>query len=127
MSTKTTIPPHMACSLSANLGCRSEMCCTRLAVNAGPKKVAKNRYQGTIETWSGYIFPIKACIDNRKNLLSSNISYTCPDNMVNFGPIAAEIDPVAWGIPQISMGFACWKPYCMHGTQVLGVSYTLRR
>jgi len=25
---------------SANLECRSEMCCTRLAANAGPKKVA---------------------------------------------------------------------------------------
>jgi len=27
-------------------------------------------------------------------LLSSNMSSTCPDNMVNFGPLAAEIDPV---------------------------------
>jgi len=26
-----------------------------------------------------------------KNLLSSNISSTCPHNMVNFGPLAAEI------------------------------------
>jgi len=33
---------------SANLECRSEMCCTRLAANAGAKKVAKNRYLGTI-------------------------------------------------------------------------------
>jgi len=33
---------------SANLECRSEMCCTRLAGNAGPKKVAKNRHLGTI-------------------------------------------------------------------------------
>jgi len=33
---------------SANLECRSEMCCTRLAANAGPKKVAKNRHLGTI-------------------------------------------------------------------------------
>ena len=28
--------------------CRSEICCSRLAANAGPKKVAKNRYMGTI-------------------------------------------------------------------------------
>jgi len=34
-----------------------------------------------------------------KNLLSSNISSTCPHNMVNFGPPAAEIGPVVWGIP----------------------------
>ena len=32
----------------ANLECRSEMCGTRLAANAGPKKVAKNRHLGTI-------------------------------------------------------------------------------
>jgi len=34
-----------------------------------------------------------------KNLLSSNISSTCPHNMVNFGQLAAEIDPVVWGTP----------------------------
>jgi len=28
-----------------------------------------------------------------KNVLSSNMSYTC-SNMVNFGALAAEIDPV---------------------------------
>ena len=33
---------------STNLECRSERCCTRLAANAGPKKVAKNRHLGTI-------------------------------------------------------------------------------
>jgi len=33
---------HM-CGLSANLRCRSEACCTRLAENTGRKKVAKNR------------------------------------------------------------------------------------
>ena len=33
---------------SANLECRSERCCTRLAANAGPKKVAKNRHLCTI-------------------------------------------------------------------------------
>ena len=33
---------------SANLECRSEMCFTPLAANAGPNKVAKNRHLGTI-------------------------------------------------------------------------------
>jgi len=37
----------------------------------------------------GYIFAIEAYIDNRKNLLSSNTSSTCPRNMVNFGPLTA--------------------------------------
>jgi len=36
------------CGLSANLGCMSETCCTRLAENTGRKKVAKNRHLGTI-------------------------------------------------------------------------------
>jgi len=45
----STILPHMVwCGLSANLECRSEMCCTRLAENTGRKKVAKNRHLGTI-------------------------------------------------------------------------------
>jgi len=35
-------------------------------------------------TLSGYIFATKARIDNRKNLLNSNISSTCSHNMVNF-------------------------------------------
>jgi len=79
-------------------------------------------------TLSGYIFATKACIDNRKkNLLSSNISSTCPDNMANFGPIAAEICWRVWGTLQISMGFACWQRYCMHDIPVLGVRQTLRR
>ena len=43
----STILPHMVC-LSANLTCRSESCCTRLAGNAGRKKVTKNRHLGTI-------------------------------------------------------------------------------
>ena len=46
---------------------------------------------------SGYIFVSKARIDNRKNLLSSNFSSTCPHNMVNFGPLAPEIGPIVWG------------------------------
>ena len=39
---------HTWCGLSANLRCRSETCCTRLAENTGRKKVAKNRHLGTI-------------------------------------------------------------------------------
>ena len=39
---------HTWCGLSANLECRSEMCCTQLAENTGRKKVDKNRHLGTI-------------------------------------------------------------------------------
>jgi len=63
---------------------------------------AKSRHLGTIvgpTTLSGYIFATKARIDNRKKVLSRNISSRCPHNMVNFGLLAAEIDPVVWGTP----------------------------
>ena len=57
-------------------------------------------------TLSGYMFATNARIDNRgKNLLSRNISSTCPYNMVNCGPLAAEIGPVVWGTPANFNGF----------------------
>jgi len=34
------------CGPSANLECRSETCCARLAGNAGPKKSPKSRHLG---------------------------------------------------------------------------------
>jgi len=39
------------------------------------------------------------------NLLSSNIVSRCLHNMVNFGPLAAEIGPVVWGTPANFNGF----------------------
>ena len=104
----SAILPHMMCGLSANLRCRSETCCTRLAGNAGRKNDAKNRHLGTIAQIcpSGYIFATKARIDNReKHLLNSITSSTCPHNMVNVGPLAAEIVPLVWGTPGNFNGF----------------------
>ena len=40
-----------------------------------------------------------------KNLLSSNISSTCPHHMVNFGLLAAEIVSGVWGTPATFNGF----------------------
>jgi len=33
------------------------------------------------------------------------MSSACSHNMVNFGPLAAEIDPVVWGTPANFQGF----------------------
>jgi len=45
-------------------------------------------------------------IDNRKkNLLSSDMSFTCPHNMVNFGLLTAEIHRVVCGTPANFNGF----------------------
>jgi len=45
------------------IGCRSETCCTRLAGNAGCKKLPSAHHHTTL---SAYIFATKARIDNRK-------------------------------------------------------------
>jgi len=46
--------------------------------------------------------------------------------MVNFSPLAAEIDPVVWGTPANFCGFG-FLAALLHGTPVLGISQTLRR
>jgi len=74
---------------------------------------------------SGYIFGTKARIDNREKPLNSNISSTCPDNMVNFGPLAAEIGLPVWGTPANFNGFRVLAALLL-GTLVVGVSQTLR-
>ena len=100
------------------------MYCTWLAANAGPKKWPSGQHCTTL---SGYIFANKACIDNRKkNLLSSSISSTRPHNMVNFGPLAAEIVSLVWGTPAKFDGFGVLAAL-LHGILVVGVSQTLRR
>jgi len=48
---------------------------------------------------------------SEKNLLSSNISSTCSHNMVNFGPLAAEIVSLVWGTPA-NFGLASSQRYC---------------
>ena len=89
-------------ALKANLECRSEMRCTRLAANTGRKKSPSRHHRTNL---SGHIFATKACIDNRKNLLSSDMSSTCPHNMVNFGLLTAEIVPVVRITPANFNGF----------------------
>jgi len=66
----------------------------------GTQKIAKMSPSGHHRTTlSGYIFATKARIDNWKNPLSSIISSTCPHNMVNFGPLTAEIGSGVWDTP----------------------------
>jgi len=69
-------------------------------------KIAKKSPSGHHRTTlSDYIFATKACIDNRKNLLNSNISSTRPHNMVNFGALTAEIGSGVCGTPANFNGF----------------------
>ena len=92
-----------------------------------PKKSSKNSHLGTIAQLCRAVFATEARIDNRKkNLLSSNISLTCPYNIVNFGLLAAEIVSLVRGIPANFNGFRVLAAL-LHGTLVVGVSQTLRR
>jgi len=66
---------HTWCGLSANLGCRSETCCTWLTANIGCKNSPSGHHRTTL---SGCIFATKSYIDNRKKLVKqqylSNVS-----------------------------------------------------
>jgi len=91
------------------------------------QKIAKNSPSGHHRTTlSGYIFTTKAHINNqKKNLLNSNVSPTCPHNMVNFGPLAAEIYWRVWGTPAHFNGVRVLAAL-LHSTLVVAVSQTLR-
>jgi len=82
------------------------MCCTWLAENTGRKNDAKNRHLGTIPQLCRAISWQQRHVSTiGKNLLSSNISSTRDHNMVNFGPLAAEIVSGVWGTPANFNGF----------------------
>jgi len=89
----------------------------RLAENTGHKKIAKNSPSDHHRTTlSGCIFTTKALIRQwEKNLLNSNVSPTCPHNIVTFGPLAAEIGSIVWGTPANFNGF-CVLAALLHGT-----------
>jgi len=116
-----------------------EMYCTALAENTGRKKSQFWHHRTTLEMQdpknrqkspsghrctilSGYIFVTKAHIDNRKNSLNSNVSPTCPHNMVNFGLPAAETCWRVWGTPASFNGFRVCAAL-LHGAVVVGVSH----
>jgi len=101
------------------------MYCTRLAENTGRKNDAKIRYLSTIgrlcRTMSSQLRHISTI---GKNLLNSNISPTCPYNMVNFGPLVTDIGSLVWGTPANFNEFRVLAAL-LHGTLVVGVSQTL--
>jgi len=91
------------------------------------QKIAKSRHLGTIpQVCRAISSQLKHVSAIGKNLLSSNISCTCPHNMVNVGPLAAEIVSLVWGAPANFNGFGVLAAL-LHGTPVVDVSQTLRR
>ena len=99
------------------------MCCERLAENAGPKKSTKIRHLGTIPQLCR---AISSQLRHVSTIGINSISCTRPHNMVNFGPLAAEICWRVWGTPANFNGFLVLAAL-LHGTLVVGVNQTLRR
>ena len=83
------------------------MCCTRLAENTGRKHDAKN---AICAPWHKFV--TKACIDNRKMLLSINISSICLHNLVNTAHQRLRAVREFGAPQQISTGFASCQRYC---------------
>jgi len=113
--------------LSANLGCRSEFL-KRAARGSLKIQDAKIRHAPS-HNFVGlglYLRNSGTYRQSEKNLLNSNISSICPYNMVNFGPLAAEICWRVWGTPANFNGFRVLASL-LHGSTVVGVSQTLRR
>jgi len=54
------------------------------------------------------------------------MSYRCPHNTVDFGPLAAKIGPVVWDTPANFNGFRVLAAL-LHGIRALGASQTLWR
>jgi len=95
--------------------------------NAGRKKSPKSCHLRTVaQICRAISSQLRHVSTIGKKLVKQQTSSTCPDNMANFGPLAAEIDPVIWGTPANFNAFRVLAAL-LHGSQVLGVSQTLRR
>jgi len=75
------------------------MCCEWLAECTGCKNYAKSQFGHHRIALVGCIFATNKYIDDRKNLLNSDTFFTCPHNVVNFGPLTADIGWQVWGTP----------------------------
>jgi len=65
------------------------------------------------QLWRAVSSQLRHILTIGKNLVNSSISSTCPHNMVNIGPLTAEIGlPVRGTSRHISMGFMSWLRYC---------------
>jgi len=118
---------YTCCGPSANSECRSEMCCMRLAGNAGPKKSPTIRHLSTIaQLWRATSSQLRHVSTVGKNLLNSNVSPTCLYNMVNFSPLAAETVSLVWGTPANVNGFRVLTTLLHSTLVVVGISQSLQ-
>jgi len=98
-----------------------------LAENTGRNKSPKIRHLDTI---AQLCWPISSQLRHvstvGKKLVKQQYLPTYPYNMVNFGPLAAEIGSLVWSSPANFNGFRILAAL-LHGTLVVGISQTLQR
>ena len=87
--------------ISVNLECRSEMCCTRLAENAGPKKSPKIGHLGTIAQLCRAISSTKARINNWKKLVKQQYLLHMSPQYGELGPLTVQTKLAGLGHPII--------------------------
>ena len=93
------------------------MYCTWLAENTGCKKLRKNRHLSTItQLCRAVCLQLRHVPTVGKSLLNSNTTSTYPCNMVNFGPLTAEIGSGVWGIPANVNGFRVLRVSAWHSS-----------
>ena len=101
------------CGRSANLECRSEMCCTWLAENTQRKNYAKKlpsvHHRTTL---LGYIFATKAHIDNRKKLVKQQYLLQISSQYGELQPTNGCYQLASLGTQQISTSVGSWLRYC---------------
>jgi len=99
---------HTWCGLSANLGCRSETCCMRLAEYTGHKKLPKNRHLRTIAQLC------RAMSSQLRHVSTVGFLYSNIHMSAQYGELRPTSASVRlFGAPQqISTGFASWLRYC---------------
>jgi len=102
------------------------MCGTRLAESTWRKNNAQIAICAASHNFAGAISLQLRHISTIKKLVKQQCLPTCPHNMVNFGPLVAEICWRVWGTPANFNGFHVLAAL-LHGTLVVGVSQTLPR
>jgi len=100
---------HTWCGLSANLECRSEMCCTRLAGNTGRKMMQKTASAHHHATLLSYICSqLRHVSTIGKKLVKQQY---IPHMSLQYGelrPIAAEIISLSLFIPRLISAVGDW-------------------
>ena len=77
------------------------------------QKIAKNRHLCTIPQLCRVISSqLRHVSTIGKKLVKLQYLLHMPNNMVNFGPLTAEIGSGVLDTPAISTGFASWQRYC---------------